>query len=85
MKQRDLFDPQMELMDQLIDQKEPLWVEPQCPTMRTAIARNRRRDYNRERLRKVRRAYFDHEAQGKAEKNTRLQDIIIQELNTNQP
>jgi len=36
MKQRDLFDTQMELMDQLIDQKEPLWAEPkveQGPTM----------------------------------------------------
>lgn len=77
--QRDLFSPQMDIMDQLIYQKSQPWnttgkpkEEPQPGSLAYMIARQRRRKQLQDRLRALRLNLFRAEDRGKGHHNERL-------------
>lgn len=78
--QRDLFDTQVDLMDQLHEQKAPLWAGKSLDDI---LARERRMEQLRRRLTAIRRVVFEAQDRGRGAQHERIVAAIqgqLQEL-----
>lgn len=83
--QRDLFDQQMDLMDQLYEQRSALWAgQEQCKrgTLEYGIARERRLRQLEGRRTQLRRGLFGAEDRGRGEQCQRLIDRTQGEIDS---
>jgi hypothetical protein len=77
--QRDLFDTQIRIEDQLIEQKSPMWAGN---SLAASVARNRRFHQLAKRLASMHNVYFAAQERGREAQQQRIVKAIREEINT---